>query len=101
MITPPDTDSYDDVELVMIDLPVRDGTTIPSVLARPLGDALHPAVVIAAEGTGINTFIRRVAATLAHEGYVTIVPDYYRGDGPPSPDDYDDFATLLQHIGAC
>jgi carboxymethylenebutenolidase len=100
MTTRPDTDSYDDVELATIDLPVRDGTTISSVFARPVGDGKHPAVVICAEGTGINTFIRRLAATLAHEGYVTIVPDYYRGDGPPSPDDYDDFATLMEYIGA-
>ena len=31
---------------------------------------------------------------------MAIVPDYYRGDGPASPDDYDDFATLMAHIGA-
>ena len=100
MTMPLDRDSFDDVELTMIDLLVRDGSSIPAVFARPLGNGPFPAVVIGAEGTGINTFIRRLAATFAHEGYVAIVPDYYRGHGPASPDDYDDFVTLMAYIGA-
>ena len=40
------------------------------------------------------------AATLSHLGFVVIVPDYYRGSGPPEPDNYDDFETLMSYIGA-
>ncbi len=65
-----------------------------------MGDGPFPAIAIGAEGTGPNTYIRRVAATLSHLGFAVIVPDYYRGSGPPEPDNYDDFETLMSFIGA-
>jgi carboxymethylenebutenolidase len=96
----PDTDSYDDVVIETIDVPTRDGATTPAVFSRPIGDGPFPAIAIGAEGTGPNAYIRRVAATLAHLGFVVIVPDYYRGSGPPDPDNYDDFETLMSYINA-
>jgi carboxymethylenebutenolidase len=100
MVPRPDTDSYDDVVVETIDLPTRDGASAPAVLSRPVGDGPFPAIVVGAEGTGPNSYIRRVAATLSHLGFVVIVPDYYRGSGPPDPDNYDDFETLMSYIGA-
>jgi carboxymethylenebutenolidase len=100
MTVRPDTDDYDDIELGEITLATNDGASTRAILARPHGDGPFPAVVIGAEGTGLNTFIRHLAATFAHLGYVAIVPDYYRGDGPQHPDDYDDFETLMSYIGA-
>jgi carboxymethylenebutenolidase len=99
MVTRPTTDRYDDIVVETITLPVRDGLT-SAVLCWPLAGGPHPAVAIGAEGTGINSFIRRLGATLAHLGYVVIVPDYYRGAGPPDPEAYDDFDTLMSHINA-
>jgi carboxymethylenebutenolidase len=96
----PDADDYADVVVETIDLATRDGASAPAVFSRPRGDGPFPAIAIGAEGTGPNAYIRRVAATLAHLGFVVIVPDYYRGDGPPDPDDYDDFETLMSHIDA-
>jgi len=96
----PDTDTYDDVVIEMIDLPTRDGATAPAVFSLPVGDGPFPAIAIGAEGTGPNTYIRKVAATLSHLGFAVIVPDYYRGSGPPEPDNYDDFETLMSYIGA-
>ena len=96
----PDTDSYDDVVVEVIQLPTRDGTTTPTVFSRPIGDGPFPAIAIGAEGTGPNTYIRCLAATLSHLGFVVIVPDYYRGSGPPEPDNYDDFETLMSYINA-
>jgi carboxymethylenebutenolidase len=96
----PDRDRYDDVVVTEITMPTRDGASTRALLARPTGDGPFPAVVVGAEGTGLNTFIRRLAATLAHLGSVAIVPDYYRGAGPPDPDDYDDFDTLMSYIDA-
>ena len=93
-------DVYDDVVIEMIDLPTRDGATAPAVFSVPVGDGPFPAIAIGAEGTGPNTYIRRVAATLSHLGFAVIVPDYYRGSGPPEPDNYDDFETLMSYIGA-
>ena len=68
MTVRPDTDDYDDIELDEITLPTRDGASTRAILARPHGDGPFPAVVIGAEGTGLNTFIRRLAATFAHLG---------------------------------
>jgi carboxymethylenebutenolidase len=100
MVLLPDTDSYDDVVIETIALPTRDGATTPTLLSRPSGAGPFPAIAVGAEGTGPNAYIRRVAATLSHLGFVVIVPDYYRGDGPADPDNYDDFETLMAHINA-
>lgn len=66
---------------------------------RPDGDGPHPAVVIGQEATGPNEFIAGVAAMLADRGYVTTAPDYYRGAGPPDPEDAEDIATIMEHLG--
>ena len=100
MTVRPDTDSYEDVVIETIELPTRDGAATPAVFSRPVGDGPFPAIAIGAEGTGPNSYIRRVAATLSHLGFVVIVPDYYRGSGPPEPDNYDDFDTLMSYINA-
>jgi carboxymethylenebutenolidase len=95
----PDSEIYDDVVTESFALPVRGGTT-PTFLARPAAPGPHPGVVIGAEGTGPNSFIRRVAATLAHLGHVAIVADYYRGTGPADPEDYSDIDDMVAHIDA-
>ena len=95
----PDSETYDDVVTETFDLSVRGGTT-PTFLARPSAPGPHPGVVIGAEGTGPNSFIRKVAATLAHLGYVAIVADYYRGTGPADPEDYSDIDDMVAHIDA-
>ena len=80
----PDTDAYDDVESRDDRRSRRgDGATHAGRVRPPAGDGPFPAVVIGAEGTGPNTYIRHLAATLSHLGFVAIVPDYYRGSGPP------------------
>jgi carboxymethylenebutenolidase len=98
MTTGPMASSYDDVVEQGVNVSGRDGTAVPALLFRPAGDGEYPAVAIGAEATGINVFIRRVAASLAHLGYVTIVPDYYRAEGPPDPEAYEDFETLIGFI---
>jgi len=95
----PAAETYDDVVTETIDLAVRNGTT-PAFLARPVAPGPHPGVVIGAEGTGPNSFIRKIAATLAHLGYVAIVADYYRGTGPADPEDYSDIDDMVAHIDA-
>jgi carboxymethylenebutenolidase len=96
----PTTDRYDDVTVETIRLPTRDGEGTTALLARPTTEGPHPAIAIGAEGTGLNTYIRQLAATLAHLGFVAVVPDFYRGNGPPEPDNYDDFETLMSFIDA-
>ena len=97
-VTLPRADAYDDVDLVEVRLQARQGS-LPALLYRPGAEGPWPAVVLAAEAYGINTFTRRVAATLAHLGYVTLVPDYYRAEGPTDPEGYLDFTEVLEFIG--
>ncbi|MSQ61707.1 MAG: hypothetical protein EXR43_03905 [Dehalococcoidia bacterium] len=52
------------------------GYAVPGYLARPLAPGPHPAVIIGQEAMGIADYIRDVAAKLAAEGYVALVPDY-------------------------
>ena len=71
-----------------------------TLLFEPDGPGPHPALVLGMEATGINHFIRDIAAKLAALGYVTAVPDYYRGGGPADPEDYDDIEAIMPHTFA-
>jgi len=97
-VTLPLAEAYDDVDVAEVHVQARQGS-LPALLYRPRTEEPCPAVVLAAEAFGINTFTRRVAATLAHLGYVTLVPDYYRGEGPKDPEGYLDFTEVLAFIG--
>ena len=82
-----------------IAIPVPGGT-VKGVLFRPAGDEPRPTVVLGAEATGINTFIRDVGQRLANEGLVAVVFDFFRGAGPADPDDYSDVPAILGYIDA-
>ncbi|HEX4016448.1 MAG TPA: dienelactone hydrolase family protein [Frankiaceae bacterium] len=94
----PPTDAYDDVSSERITLTGRDGMSFEALRFQPDGAGPFPAIVIGAEGTGVNGFIRRVGASLAHAGIVTIVIDPYRFAGPADPEDYTDFDALVAFI---
>jgi carboxymethylenebutenolidase len=83
-----------------ISLPTSDGLCIPAFVAEPDGAGPFPGVTFGAEAMGINSFNRGVAADLAARGYVTIVPDYYRGHGPSNPENYEDFTEVMAAIEA-
>jgi carboxymethylenebutenolidase len=94
----PPTSAYDDVTRERITLTGRDGVHFDALTFQPDGAGPFPAIVIGAEGTGVNAFIQRVAAGLAHAGIVTVVIDPYRFAGPPDPEDYTDFDALMAFI---
>ena len=77
-----------------------DGGTVPTLVYAPGGEGPHPAIVLAAEAFGINEFTRRVASELAAEGYLVVVPDYYRGNGLRDPESYTDFTEVMEFIDA-
>jgi carboxymethylenebutenolidase len=81
-----------------IDLNGRDGGRIAAFVAEPDTPGPHPAIVFGAEAMGPNRFGRQVAADMAALGYVTITPDYYRGEGPSQPDNYEDFTEVMAAI---
>ena len=89
----------DGVVVERLDLAGIDGP-VSTLIHRPVTPGRHPAVVLGAEATGVNSFLRRVARTLAARGFVTALPDYYRGGGPADPEDYDALDDLLPHLAA-
>jgi len=93
----PVTEQYDDVTAETVTVTAPDGYAGPALLYRPAAPGPHPGVAIGMEATGINHFIRDVAATLAHLGFATIVPDYYRGTGPADTENYDDIDAIMSH----
>jgi len=99
-LEPPTSDRYDDVVETSIELSARDGGTIPTLVFSPEGEGPFPAVVLGLEAYGVNDFGRRVAASLAHLGFVVVAPDYYRGHGLADPENYLDFGEVMEFIGA-
>src|SRR3954469_23106284 len=93
----PVTEQYDDVVAETVTVAAPRGYAGPALLYRPAAPGPHPGVVIGMEATGINHFIRDVAATLAHLGVATLVPDYYRGTGPADTENYDDIDAIMSH----
>lgn len=76
------------------------GARVPTLVYTPAGSGPRPAVVLAPEAFGVNTFTRKVAADLADAGYVVVVPDYYRGNGLKDPESYTDFTEVMGAIDA-
>jgi carboxymethylenebutenolidase len=83
----------------------HDGARVPTLVygiggsdADGLSGPPRPAIVLSTEAFGINDFTRHVASTLADEGYVVVVPDYYRGHGLADPESYTDFTEVMQFI---
>ena len=78
---------------------MQGATGLAAEVLMPAGGGPHPAVVLGAEAYGVNSFIRGVQEKLAGLGYAVAVPDYYHGNGPAEPDNYDDFTEVKEHIG--
>ncbi|HEY3941720.1 MAG TPA: dienelactone hydrolase family protein [Acidimicrobiales bacterium] len=75
-----------------------DQGTVPTLVYVPSEEGRHPAVVLSTEAFGINDFTRHVASELAGQGYVVVVPDYYRGHGLSDPESYTDFSEVMEFI---
>jgi carboxymethylenebutenolidase len=95
----PDREDNPGVVVERVELDGVDGS-VTTLVHRPDRPGPHPAIALGAEATGVNSFLRRVAATLASRGFVTALPDYFRGAGPRDPDNHDDFDDILPHLDA-
>jgi carboxymethylenebutenolidase len=84
---------------VWLTLDTHDGGELPTLIFRPAGPGPHPAVIMGVEAYGINDFGRGVAEKLVAEGYVVVLPDYYRGHGLADPENYLDFSEVMRFIG--
>lgn len=78
----------------------HDDARVPTLVYSPSsgGTGPRPAVVLAPEAFGINSFTKKVASDLADAGYVVVVPDYYRGNGLKDPESYTDFTEVMAFI---
>lgn len=85
-----------DIRTEMESLPTADGL-MPAYLCLPSAAGPHAAVIVVMEAFGLNAHIKDVAERLAHEGYVTIAPDFfYRFGSPIVP--YEDVARAVGYI---
>lgn len=66
-----------------VQIPVADGTTMPTYLARPAAGPAATGVIVAHELFGVNPDIRGIADDLAGAGYLAIAPEFYHRDAPP------------------
>jgi len=76
----------------------RPDGALPLLVCTPEGPRNGAAIVVSTEAYGINEFTRGVSSALAGEGYVVIAPDYYRGEGPADPENYQDFTEVMASI---
>ncbi len=77
-----------------IRIPTYDGQEIDAFVAEPTAPGRHPGISFGMEAMGLNIFNRKVAVDMAAQGYVCVMPDYYRGGTPSQPDNYDDFTEV-------
>jgi carboxymethylenebutenolidase len=69
--------------MVITNIPVADGTTLPAYLARPPRHPARTGVIVAHELFGVNPGIRGVADRLAEAGYLTLAPEFYHRSASP------------------
>ncbi len=58
------------------------GQGMPSFLSRPAGDGPWPALMLIPDIMGAAAFYQEMAGRLAHEGYLTVVPEIFFRLGP-------------------
>jgi carboxymethylenebutenolidase len=58
---------------------------LPAYVARPEGDARHPAIVVVNEVFGIHDYIKDICRRLAKLGYVAVAPDFFYRSGVHLP----------------
>ncbi|WP_261555129.1 dienelactone hydrolase family protein [Frankia tisae] len=89
-------ESEPDVQLSYVSLPTATGD-VTAVLPWPTAPGTYPAVVVGAGAWGLTSEMVDVARRLAGQGYVTIMPDYLRGEGFGDTD-HDDMPRLMRFI---
>jgi len=62
-----------------IKIPTKSGVDAAGELVAPDGEGKAPALVLVQEWWGLNGQIRDVAARLAKEGFLVVLPDLYHG----------------------
>lgn len=77
------------IEQAEVMIPTPDGQ-MPAFLYTPAEPDRMPAVLLLMEAFGVTSHIRNVAARIANEGYVVLVPDLYYRELPNNKFGYDE-----------
>lgn len=67
----------------------EENKVMSAYMARPKTPGTYPGILLFMEIFGINSHIKEVAARLAHEGYVVLVPDIFHRTAPGLESSYD------------
>ncbi len=81
-----------------IDLKVADGTAMNAYVARPLGAAKHPGIMVFQEAFGVNPYIRDVADRFAKEGFTAVAPELFHRTAVGFEGSYTDFTGTQPHV---
>ena len=81
------TNDYEGMQAETVTMQGHKGDTINAYYARPLGEGLHPGMVIIHHAPGWDEWYRECARRFAHHGYATISPNLYFREGHGTPED--------------
>jgi len=81
------TDMNEGLHAETVTMPGANGERINAFFARPLGEGLFPALVLAHHMPGWDLWYREAVYKFAHHGFVTISPNLYFRAGHGTPED--------------
>jgi carboxymethylenebutenolidase len=77
-------------------IPLKDGTYLPSYMARPAGAGRFPVVIVVSEVFGIHEYVRDVCRRFAKLGYAAVAPGFFFRAGDPAPlTDFDQIKKIV------
>ena len=70
-----------------LDLALPDGTTVDAIVARPTAEGTWPGVLVWMDAFGLRPRLEEMAAHVAAQGHLVLVPNLYhrRGRAPVTP----------------
>jgi carboxymethylenebutenolidase len=68
-------------------------------VARPTGDGAYPAIIVAQEIWGINSYIQSIANRLAANGYVSVAPALFHREGPGTLGLFEETDLAFERLG--
>ncbi len=89
------TEEFSEVQTSMVEFKSGDGNA-PGYMARPKADGKFPGIVVIQEWWGIDDHIKSVTERFAHQGFVGLAPDLYRGKVAKEPSDAQKLVMALK-----
>ncbi len=87
------------VQTTTIEIPTADGVA-DAILAAPVEGGPHPGVLLYMDAFGLRPRLEEMAARLAAEGYVVVVPNVFYRNGPAPVVDLGDLSRPENRAGA-